>query len=133
MNSLAYDPPKRDKSEAIASPASDESGPQYPSLRFNGEQASKAGLTNCRFGEEYEITIRVKATSVGSEANYSGSGTTKDKPAITFDVLASDEPKEIESDEEDKGETEEEEAEETMPERKPKQRTLSPKEAGFDE
>lgn len=126
MINLAYTPPKEDQKKAEAISSSEPENPQYPSLRFNGEQAKKAGLTNCRFGEEYEITVRVKATRIDGSYSYPGSGIHKDEPAVEFDVLTCDEPKEVESKEEDKGEKEEEEYE------RPKTKIeRGPKEAGM--
>lgn len=100
MKDLAWTPPKPDKNTAVSMPESS-SGPQYPSLRFNGEQASKAGLSKCEFGEEYELTIRIKATRIDASSIYPGNGDSKDKPEVQFDVIACDEPEEVDSDEED--------------------------------
>lgn len=107
MNDLAYTPPKIEKEKMAApSPANSEESPQYPSLRFNGEQASKAGLGDCKYGEEYELTIRVRATRIDGSMSYPGSGDSKDKPEVQFDVLACDEPKEMESEKEPEKEAE---------------------------
>lgn len=127
MKSLAWTPPKPDKDTAAQSPisGSGDGEPQYPSLRFNGEQASQAGLSKCEFGETYELTIRVKAVRIDASSTYPGSGDTKDKPEVQFDVLACDEPTEVDAgDEEDK--------EEESKYQKPKGKIeLSPKEAGM--
>lgn len=106
MNDLSWTPPKNDKNNVASVPDSD-TGPQYPSLRFNGEQAAKAGLSKCEFGEEYELTIRVKATRIDASYTGLGSGDSKDKPEIQFDVIACDEPEEVESDGEESKEGEE--------------------------
>jgi hypothetical protein len=98
MQDLAWSPPKSEK-DTVPAAVNEDSDPQYPSLRFNGQQASKAGLTDCRFGEEYEITIRVKATRIDASSTYPGSGVDKDKPAVEFDVLACDEPQEVKKEE----------------------------------
>lgn len=99
MKDLSWTPPKPDKSNVASAPESSPD-PQYPSLRFNGEQAAKAGLSKCEFGEEYELTIRVKATRIDASYTGLGSGDSKDKPEIQFDVIACDEPEEVDSDEE---------------------------------
>lgn len=122
MNDLAYSPPKSEQDKGGAVPTSStETGIQYPSLRFNGEQASKAGLGGCKYGEEYELTIRVRATRIDGGGGYPGSGVTQDKPEMQFDVLACDDPVEIESEAEDKKEGVEE---------KPKAKREGPKVKG---
>jgi hypothetical protein len=131
MNDLAYTPPKPKKGD-LTSPmdSTGEDGepkPQYPSLRFNGHQAEKGKLTKCTFGEEYEMTIRVRATGIGGNQWERDSD---DKPAVEFEVLSSSDPKEIEASE--KEEEQDEEKEEKKPERKPKQRVVSP-DKGFSE
>lgn len=102
MTDLGYTPPKSDKADMPAAQDSTEESPQYPSLRFNGEQADKAGLSECKYGEEYEITIRVKASRIDGSMSYPGSGDSREKPEVQFDVLACDPPKEVEGDAEDK-------------------------------
>lgn len=131
MNDLAYTPPKPKKGE-LAAPmdSTDEAGdpkPQYPSLRFNGHQAEKGKLTKCTFGEEYEMTVRVRATSIGGNSYERDSD---DKPAVEFEVLSSSDPKEVEAGEND--EDSEEEKKDEPPKRKPKQRVVSP-DKGFSE
>lgn len=100
MKDLGWTPPKSDTENSGSVVPSVEPGPQYPSLRFNGEQAAKGGLGDCEYGEEYTITLRVKATSIGGSM-YPGSGNEKDKPAMEFDVLACDPPKEAEDESEE--------------------------------
>lgn len=122
MNDLAYTPPKGKDVPLPAMSNEDESGdpkPQYPSLRFNGHQAEKGKLTDCKFGEEFEITIRVRATSIGGNSWERGS---EDKPAVEFEVLASDDPKMVEA------HGEPDELEKERPKRKPKQREVGPDE-----
>lgn len=97
----------------------------YPSLRFNGKEAAIIDLSQCKYGEEYEMTIHVKCTSIGG-ANYPGSGNSEDEPSVEFDVIAASEPAEIENEAEDADEEEEE------PKRKPKQRVVGPEEMGLD-
>lgn len=122
MNDLGYvpEPPKKSDSGAtpvtIVSDEDAEKKPQYPSLRLNGEQASKAGFEDCKYGEEYELTIRIKTTSIGG---YQWDRKDPDKPAIEFDVIASDEPKMVEGSKED-------EPEEKKTGRKAKQREVGP-------
>ncbi len=114
---------KVEEPKAVA-PESTEEREVYPSLRFNGKEAAIIDLSQCRYGEEYEMTIHVKCTSIGG-ANYPGSGNSEDEPPVEFDVLAASEPREIESEVEDEGEEEE-------PQRKPKQRVVGPEEMGLD-
>lgn len=106
MNDLSWTPPKPDKNDVASQPESSP-GPQYPSLRFNGEQAAKAGLSKCEFGEEYELKIRVKATRIDASSIYPGNGDSRDKPEIQFDVIACDEPEEVDSEEEESKEDDE--------------------------
>lgn len=134
MNDLGYLPPKRDKEESngavpvtIVSDGDTERKPSYPTLCLNGEQAEKAGLTKCAHGEEYELTVRIKATRIGGWS-YMGTEGKSEAPAMEFDVIAADSPKEVESSEEDATETDTEEKSEQKPElRKPKQTVKSPK------
>lgn len=125
MKDLGYIPPKPEKSEGatpvtIVSDEDKDGKPQYPSLRFNGEQAEKAGLDKCAYGDEYEVTFRIKATRIGgSEWEMKKDGL----PPVEFDVISCDEPKEVEA--------EEKSDEETEQKPKPKSRVLGPKEAGF--
>lgn len=102
MNSLAYTPPKEDRDKA-PTPVSEDESPRYPSLRFNGEQAAEGGLSGCEYAEEYELTIRVKATRIDGSMTYPGSGDSKEKPAIEFDVLACDPPKPVKKTENERG------------------------------
>ena len=109
---------KQPKLTAATSEESDDKE-QFPCLRFNGKQAAIVDLSKCRYGEEYEMTIRVKATSIGG-SNYPGSGNDEEHPAVEFDVIAASEPEEIESEAEDEGDDEEYEKPKTKIERGPK-------------
>lgn len=134
MQDLGYLPPKRDKEQSngavpvtIVSDSDSERKPSYPTLALNGEQAEKAGLTKCAHGEEYELTVRIKATRIGGWSYMDGGKT--EAPAMEFDVIAADTPKEVESSAEESGESkEEEDAEEKPTPRPPKQTVKSPKE-----
>lgn len=124
MNDLAYTPPKPSKAEMAAPMSSDtdedgEQKPQYPTLRFNGHQAEKAKLKDCKFGEEYEITVRIRTTTIGGNSWERGS---EDKPAVECEVLSSSDPKEVETSEDEEKEPDEPK----KPERKPKSRVVGP-------
>lgn len=98
----------------------------YPSLRFSGKEAAIIDLKECKYGDEYEMTIRVRCTSIGG-LSYPG-GSEEDKPAVEFDVLAASEPSEI------KGKSEPEKKDKyEQPKKKAKQRVVGPKEMGMDE
>lgn len=121
MNDLGYTPPKPKKGDSGAAMSPDgpvgEDGdpkPQYPSLRFNGHQAEKGNLTDCKFGEEFEMLVRVRAVSIGGNSWERGSD---DKPAVEFEVLAAEDPKMVEAGDE---------AEKEEPKRKPRQREVGP-------
>lgn len=137
MNSLAYTPKKGTKDEVPATPISAEQDqkPIFPTLSMNGEQAKKAGLTKCAHGDEYEITIRLKATRIGGY-DYPGGGESE-APPMEFEVLSAGDPKMVES-EASENESEEEEAsegesdDESKEYAKPKGKIeMSPKAAGF--
>lgn len=114
MNDLGYKPKKSDMPSPVAVEGEDgEPKIQHPTLRLNGEQAEKAKLNECAFGDEYEVLFRIKARRIGGES-YEGSE--EDKPAVEFDVISSGEPKMVEAGDE----------EEEKPKRKPKQRVVSP-------
>lgn len=127
MKDLGYTPPKEERDKMAKATIDETEEPQYPSLRFNGEQAESAGLHECKFGEEYEITLRIKAVSIDGSSSYPGSGSSRENPQFCFDVLACDPPKEAAEMEEDEPKKDEE------PKRKPKQRVVGPKEAGFSD
>lgn len=135
MNDLGYLPPKRDKEQSngavpvtIVSDTEADRKPSYPTLSLNGEQAQKAGLTKCAHGDEYEITIRIKATRIGGWS-YMGSDGKDESPAMEFDVVAADAPSEVESATDDAKESKADEGREPKPmPRKPKQLVKSPKE-----
>lgn len=112
MNDLGYQPPKSEKAEMPMS-VGDSSKVQYPTLRFNGHQAEEAKLKGCKFGEEYEMMVRFKVTSIGGNSWEKDS---EDKPAVECEVLSADDPREVESGEE----------EDKEPKRKPKQRVVGP-------
>lgn len=130
MNSLAYTPPKPDKADgvqpvSIVSDSDTDQKPQYPSLRLNGEQAKDAKLDKCAYGDEYEITVRIKAKRIGGSEYEMNKD---DLPPVEFDVISADNPTEVESTEEDAGEKEEDTE---KPVRKPNSRVVGPEEAGF--
>jgi hypothetical protein len=126
MKDLGYLPPKPKKSDTGATPVtivSDEDAerkPQYPCLRLNGEQAETAGLEECHYDQEYEVTFRIRAKRIGGD---SWERTKDDKPGVEFDVISSDEPREVESSKEDGSEKKDE-----KPKRKPRQREVGPDE-----
>jgi hypothetical protein len=96
MKSLAYSPPKPKAGEhGLAMPATMREREKFPTLRLNGEQAATAGLSKCAHGEEYEIRIKVRATKIDSQGDWPGNGTSKEKPAMEFDVVAADPPQEV--------------------------------------
>lgn len=135
MTDIGYLPPKRDKAQSngatpvtIVSDEETNRKPTYPTLSLNGEQAQKAGLTKCAHGDEYEITVRIKATRIGGWSYTSSpGGDGKDEPpAMEFDVIAADAPTEVESATEDATETKADEDAEKPLLRKPKQTVKSP-------
>lgn len=116
MNDLGTQQPRG----SLAEQATPTDAPKtiYPTLKLSGEQAELAGLNKCAIGDEYEVTVRIRATRLGGH-EYPDSG----KPPAEFDVIASDDP--VESTESAKDEPE--------PEKKAKSRSRikSPKDSGF--
>lgn len=122
MKSLAHIPKKPDIGNTIAIQApgeSDDSKPQYPTLTLNGVQAKAAGLDQCKIGQEYTVELHIKAKKLGGDT-YDPAN--KESPMAEFDVLAADEPEDMEN------ETDEEEAaEDEPPAKQPKSRVQSPR------
>lgn len=140
MTDLGYIPPDPKSTSPGAMPVtivgSDEADrkPQFPSLRLNGEQAQKAGLSKCAIGDVYEVAFHIKARRMGGDS-WEMKG--NDLPPAEFDVIAiTEDPKEIEEGEEGE-ETDDESSEEKKPEPKtvkPKRKILSPRDIkGSDE
>lgn len=126
MKSLAHIPKKPTPEAApamtISTSPDEEPKPQYPKLTLNGEQAEKAGLNKCKIGQEYTVELHIKATKLGGTDYSIGQEDSKDKPMAEFDVLAADEPLDMEN------ETDEEEAaEDEPPSKRPKSRVQSPR------
>ncbi len=97
-----------------------------PTIKFSPDQAAKAGLDDCKPGDQYTVTMRLKMVG------------TPDEPS--FEIVNSQPPSSV--DEKQEAATEEEDdaidgadkpavAVVVKPPRKPMQRTLTPKEAGF--
>lgn len=131
MTDLGFTRPPEPQANALTAPMPP-AGPEFPSLRFNGEQAEKAGLTKCAHGDEYEITLKIRATKIGGDKYETREG--GGKPPVEFEVIAADEPKLVESEAEEPDDSAEEKDAETekAPPRKPKQRVVGPKELGLD-
>lgn len=119
MNDLAYKPPKSEKMNMpVESADGDEQKVQYPTLRLNGHQAQEAKLKDCKYGEEYEMTVRFKVTSIGGNSWEKDS---EDLPAVECEVLSADDPREVSEEKEEE------------PKRKPKQRVVGPDKAWQEE
>lgn len=80
------------------------SSKSYPTLRLNGEQSEECGADECKHGEEYEMTIRVRCKSIGESYG------NEKKPSVTFDILACTDIEECDDEDEEEGEKEEPEA-----------------------
>ena len=134
MNSLAFSPPK-DSTPAIAIADATGDDAQFPSLNLNGTQASNAGLAGVKVGDVIEVTIKANVRGV-EQSRYGGK---HPAPSVDLDITHMDAP-EIESAKEDdaegiagedaEDETGENEAPE-IPEKKPKQKVMSPKDLGM--
>jgi|HubBroStandDraft_3_1064219.scaffolds.fasta_scaffold141745_2 hypothetical protein len=121
MNDLGYKPPKgKEITQPVSTEESEDPKIQYPTLRFNGQQAEKGKLADLKFGEEFETTIRFRVTSIGGNTWERGSD---DKPAVEAEVLAMDDPKEVG----------EESGDEEEPKRKPRQREVGPDQSWKEE
>lgn len=120
MTSLAYTPPKPNSNEVPISPL-EASGPRFPRLRMNGAQAEAAGLSKCALGDEYEVTIRIKAVKLGGD-EYEMRDT--GKPPAEFDVISADTPTKVDTEEDI-------EDEEEKPEPKKQPGIKSPKQSGL--
>lgn len=128
MTDLGYTRPKKPGTlggtpatpVTIVSEDEAENKPSYPSLSLNGAQAKVAGLTKCAHGDEYEITVKIKAKRIGGYGYCCDGGSSDDDaPAMEFDVVACDAPKQVKEFEEEK------------PKRQ-KGVMLSPKDAGLE-
>jgi hypothetical protein len=133
MNSLAHTPPKESggmNAIAIPTPEAADSGPEYPKLRLNGDQAEAAGLNGLTHGAEVEVRIRLKVTRVGGDS-YEMKGS--NLPPVEFDVISSDTPEEVESAADDNPDEEMSEEEAARPARKMRGKIQSPSDAGLED
>lgn len=100
---------------------------EYPTINFNGDQAAAAGLGKCAIGDEYEITVKIRATRLGGDSWEMERS--NGKPPASFEVVAADKPKKVESGDDAEEMEDEDEGAEEKPKKKPK--VKSPLESGF--